>query len=104
MIFREGRDALFSRLSRPNACRILLALVALVSCLVVYVPFWAGDASIPVRYWDGPNYLYVAKTLYDIPPDHPLLAYENPPAYIYVCPLPHNVVTEESWRKLLEVM
>ena len=87
MILLQARDALFSRLSQPNACRILLAIVAAVSCLAVYVPFWAGDPSIPVRYWDGPNYLYVAKTFYDIPEDHPLQAYGNPPAY-FACHLP----------------
>lgn len=87
MICSEANNALFSRLSRPNTSRILLALVAIASCLAVYVPFWAGDASIPVRYWDGPNYLYVAKTLYDIPADYPLQAYGNPPAY-FACHLP----------------
>ena len=50
MIFQEVRDTLFSRLSQPNACRILLAIIAAVSCLAVYVPFWTGDPSIPVRY------------------------------------------------------
>jgi hypothetical protein len=87
VISSESRDALFARLSQQNTCRVLLAIVAAVSCLAVYVPFWVGDPSIPVRYWDGPNYLYVAKTLYDIPADHPLAAYGNPPAY-FACHLP----------------
>ncbi len=33
------------------------------------------------RFWDGPNYLTVARTLYDIRPDNPLLAYVYRPTY-----------------------
>ena len=87
MISCQARDALFSRLNQPAVCRILLALAAVASCLAVYAPFWTGDASILVRYWDGPNYLYVAKTLYDIPAEHPLADYGEPPGY-FACHLP----------------
>lgn len=87
MFCREGRNAFFTRPDRPAVCRIFLAIAAVASCLAVYAPFWAGDASILTRYWDGPNYLYVAKTLYDIPADHPLESYRNGPAY-FACHLP----------------
>src|SRR5262249_13111471 len=33
------------------------------------------------RYWDGPPYLYVAKTLYQVPEDHPFVPYDLPRAY-----------------------
>jgi hypothetical protein len=66
---------------------LLLAVAAVVSSLAVHAPFWFDDASVPARYWDGPNYLYIAQTLYDIPADHPLAAYDTTPAY-FACHLP----------------
>jgi hypothetical protein len=63
-----------------------LALIVLMSSLVLYLPF-QKDLSILFRYWDGPNYLYIAKTLYQIPPDHPFTPYQTTQAY-FACHLP----------------
>lgn len=87
MISSQRTEALFARLKQPAACRVLLAAAAILSCFAVYAPFWADSADTLARYWDVPNYLYVAKTLYDITPDHPLKFYGNPPAY-FACHLP----------------
>lgn len=82
-----GWDRLLARRNDPASCRLLLVLAAVASCLAVYLPFLGGDAGVLVRYWDGPNYILVAKTLYDIPADHALAVYGNPPAY-FACHLP----------------
>jgi hypothetical protein len=68
-----------SRLARyrPQA---LLAALMLLSSVAVYVPF-LGSMDKVYRYWDGPPYLYVAKTLYDVPEDHPFTPYGLPPSY-----------------------
>lgn len=53
---------------------IWLALASVGGSFLVYLPFLSGMAPV-YRFWDGPNYLTVAKTLYEIRPDNPLLAY-----------------------------
>lgn len=65
----------------------LLAGVAVLSSLLLYLPFLFKDASVLTRFWDGPNYMYVAKTLYQIPLDHPFAPYKTTPAY-FACHLP----------------
>jgi len=72
-MWRTGLDT--SR--RP---RLLVALAMLASSLSVYWPFRDVPDKI-LRYWDGPAYLYVAKTLYRVPLDHQFQAYELPRAY-----------------------
>jgi len=57
-----------------------LALATVVSSFVVYLPF-RGDMAAVYRFWDGPNYLTVARTLYAIRPDNPLLAYVYQPKF-----------------------
>jgi len=57
-----------------------LALAAVGGSLLVYLPF-LGDMTTVYRFWDGPNYLTVARTLYDVRPDNPLLAYVYRPTY-----------------------
>jgi hypothetical protein len=52
----------------------------LVSSLATYVPY-LGSMDTLFRYWDGPHYMYVAKTLYDVPADHPFVPYELPRSY-----------------------
>ena len=42
----------------------------LLSSAAVYLPF-RGSMDKVQRYWDGPPYMYIAKTLYDVPEDHP---------------------------------
>jgi hypothetical protein len=57
-----------------------LTLCAVASSFLVYWPF-RSDMSVVYRFWDGPNYLTVARTLYAVRPDNPLLAYVYTPAY-----------------------
>ena len=52
----------------------------LFSTLLVWAPF-LRDHDTLYRYWDGPHYAYLAKTLYDVPADHPFVAYGLTPAY-----------------------
>jgi hypothetical protein len=59
---------------------IWLTLAAVGGSLLVYLPF-LGDMTTVYRFWDGPNYLTVARTLYDVRPDNPLLAYVYRPTY-----------------------
>jgi hypothetical protein len=51
-----------------------LALASVGGSFLVYLPF-LGDMAPVYRFWDGPNYVTVARTLYEIRPDNPLLAY-----------------------------
>ena len=46
----------------------------------MYLPF-LREMSAVYRFWDGPNYLTVARTLYDVRPENPLLAYVYRPTY-----------------------
>lgn len=46
----------------------------------MYLPF-LRDMAVVYRFWDGPNYLTAAKTLYDIAPGNPLLAYVYHPSF-----------------------
>jgi hypothetical protein len=48
--------------------------------LLVYLPHW-NEMAVIYRYWDGPHYMYLAKTLYQVPADHPFQPYNLPPAY-----------------------
>ena len=58
---------------------IILSVIAVLSTLIVYIPFLMdGTMDYVYRYWDGPNYVYLAKSLYNIPVDHPLSAYTTP--------------------------
>ena len=69
--------------SRPHASvrpEIWLVLASVGGSFLVYLPF-LRDMSPVYRFWDGPNYLTVARTLYDIRLDNPLLAYVYRPTY-----------------------
>jgi len=59
---------------------IWLTLASVAGSFLVYWPFRA-DMSVVYRFWDGPNYLTVAKTLYAVAPGNPLLAYVYEPTY-----------------------
>jgi hypothetical protein len=81
------RDALNPALSRKerekkNAVRpeILLLAAAIGGSFLVYLPF-LGHMNVVYRFWDAPNYLTIARTLYDVRPDNPLLAYVQTPTY-----------------------
>ena len=47
-----------------------------------------GDIYSPLAYWDGPNYVYAAKTLYNIPKDNPWYYAFRYPQYYFACHLP----------------
>jgi hypothetical protein len=64
----------------------LLVLSSLLPTLLLYAQH-LNDFSVVLRYWDGPNYLEVAKTLYNVPEDHPFVEAETTPAY-FACHLP----------------
>lgn len=56
-----------------------LVLLVVVCSLVFYTPYLLSDSlDIVARYWDGPNYVYLAKTMYSVPQDHPLSLYTTP--------------------------
>jgi hypothetical protein len=59
---------------------LLVAAMMLLSSVIVYIPF-RHDLTLLYRYWDGPLYTYLAKTLYQIPADHPFVAYGLPQIY-----------------------
>lgn len=71
----------------PRALRLLgvhpravIAAAMLLTSVAVYVPY-LGSMDKVYRYWDGPPYMYVAKTLYFVPADHPFVPHELPPSY-----------------------
>ncbi len=59
---------------------ILLVLSAVGGSFLVYLPFLSSMVTV-YRFWDGPNYLTIARTLYNVRPDNPLLAYVYRPTY-----------------------
>ena len=59
---------------------ILLLAAAVAGSFLVYAPFLRKMTEV-YRFWDAPDYLVVARTLYDVSPDNPLLAYVHTPTY-----------------------
>jgi len=59
---------------------IWLVLASVGGSLLVYLPFLSDMAPV-YRFWDGPNFVTVARTLYDIRPENPLLAYAHTPRF-----------------------
>jgi hypothetical protein len=66
--------------------RVTAALAMLASTLLVWAPFWSR-LDVLYRHWDGPHYVYLARTLYVVPADHPFVLYDLTPAY-YATHLP----------------
>src|SRR5262245_22803363 len=62
-----------------------ISLLMTVSTVVVQLPFLLGDYTRVYRHWDGPFYMYIAKTMYIIPPDHP---FQNVSTTFYAAFLP----------------
>jgi len=68
-------------------------MVAFVAILAINILTWIyvglnGSVNSIVYYWDGPNYMYAAATLYDIPRNNPwTLGFKYPPSY-FACHLP----------------
>lgn len=89
---RDGRRELSPRrgvilsgdvTERPRAGvrpEIWLILASVGGSFLVYLPFLADMAPV-YRFWDGPNLLTAARTLYEIRPDNPLLAYVYTPLF-----------------------
>jgi Gpi18-like mannosyltransferase len=65
---------------------IILVLFSLIPSFIIFF-LNRNDLSVIFRYWDGPNYIEVAKTLYKVPVDHPFTPYGTTPAY-FACHLP----------------
>ncbi len=68
---------------RPRAGvrpEIWLTLASVAGSFLVYLPFLSRMSTV-YRFWDGPNYLTVARTLYAVEPGNPLLAYVYTPTY-----------------------
>lgn len=61
---------------------VALSIINLLAIFFVYLPF-LNDLSIIARYWDGPMYMYVAKTLYVVPQVTPFAV----PSYYFACHL-----------------
>jgi hypothetical protein len=59
---------------------IWVVLASVGGSFLVYLPF-LGRMEMVYRFWDGPNYLTVARTLYAVRPDNPLLQYVHTPSY-----------------------
>jgi len=83
----SGLQQTLKKFNLPRYHLILLGVAAVLSALLLYLPFLFKDATVLTRFWDGPNYIYVAKTLYQIPADHPFVPYKTTPAY-FACHLP----------------
>ncbi len=66
----------------PPAVRpeIWVVLASVGGSFLVYLPF-LGRMEMVYRFWDGPNYLTVARTLYSVRLDNPLLRYVQTPTY-----------------------
>ncbi len=58
----------------------MVGLAMLGSSLLVYLLFLREFDQV-LRFWDGPHYLYLAKTLYAVPEAHPFTPYGLPPGY-----------------------
>ncbi|HMD81421.1 MAG TPA: hypothetical protein VKE92_08960, partial [Anaerolineales bacterium] len=65
---------------------IWVAGIMVLSTFLVYVPFLLSDFSLVTRHYDGPFYMYIAKTFYQIPVDHPFR--ESLPPIYYAAHLP----------------
>ena len=62
---------------------MLFSIVAIwVFCAIFSTP------TAPMDYWDGPNYLYAAITLYNIPKNNPWTIYFSYPQSYFACHLP----------------
>jgi hypothetical protein len=65
---------------------LTVAGAMLASTLLTWAPF-LEEPSVLYSYWDGPHYVYLAKTLYAVPADHPFTPYGLTAAY-YATHLP----------------
>ena len=66
----------------PISLCVFISFLIWVSC-AIFVSLIA-----PLSYWDGPNYLYAAITLYNIPEKNPWTQYLSYPQSYFACHLP----------------
>jgi len=67
---------------------LLLTFAVIASQLIFLTPYLLdGELDTIFRYWDGPNYAYLAKVLYQVPVDHPLSPYVKAEYYAAHLPL-----------------
>ena len=95
-------DDILSTLSRwcERHPRWVVALVMIASTVLTWVPFFP-DMNAIYRHWDGPHYVYLAKTLYDVPVDHPFVPYKLTPSYYAAhLPLYPLLIRVMSWLTL----
>ena len=62
--------------------------MALVTILIWLSIKYTGKPNSVIAYWDGPNYVYAAITLYDIPNKNPWTNYYSYPPSYFACHLP----------------
>ena len=87
LLGKLGKFNTLKTLGKAEYHPLWLVLISTLSSIGLYVPLYLKDPSLLFRHWDGPNYLYVARTLYQIPVDHPFVSYKTTQAY-FACHLP----------------
>jgi len=84
-----------------------LVLATLLGSVLVWLPYWSRMGTV-YRFWDGPNYLFVAKSLYALDTGNPLLAYVYDPKYylvhLPVYPLLVRLFSFIGWQRALLVV
>ncbi len=67
--FERGKTVILAALKLVNRRpRLTVALAMVASTVLTWGPFLATP-NVLYRYWDGPHYAYLAKTLYEVPAD-----------------------------------
>lgn len=85
---------------RPDASWWASLGVGLAMAASTLAVWWAvrDDPAVLARYWDGPNYMYTARTFYRIPPDHPFAAIGlSPKAFATRLPAYPALVRAGTW-------
>jgi hypothetical protein len=76
---------------------ICFAVMLLSTLLVWFAILITGPFASVVSYWDGPNYVYAAITLYDIPAENPwTTSFNYDPSY-FSCHLPGFPLLIRFW-------
>jgi hypothetical protein len=87
--------------------RLLVVLAMLGSTALTWAPF-LHQRDVIYSYWDGPHYVYLAKTLYNVPADHPFTAYGLKPSYyathLPAYPLLIRALVPLTWGRYLPAM
>ncbi|EAX91979.1 hypothetical protein TVAG_007560 [Trichomonas vaginalis G3] len=82
-------DSVQKGLWKPDLADLeIFRILALVEGVIFIVSFASGSPFGPLSYWDGPMYVYVARTLYNIPKSGPDSHLFKRPPYYFACHLP----------------